>query len=166
MVVQPKNVESVGSICFGLGEPLRIDASVSKPLRARDVLVVNRGRFAAAVFEPVELGIWAVPSSILVLSVKDDSVLPEYVACYFNSRSGQELFRRHSEQTTIPFISAANLMSMDVPIPPLERQRALVAFEKAIVDYARMTNRKQDLHRQILSHELGPTRQSTTRRSR
>ena len=166
MVIQPKNISSGGVVSFGPREPLRTDASVSRPLGRGDVLVVNRGRFAATVFDLQEEGKWTVPSSILVLSVKAASVLPEYVALYFNSVNGQLLFERHYEQTTVPFVSTRNLANMEVPIPSLKKQRALIAFEKTSRDYARLVNRKLDLRKQILSHELMNAEQSTKRRSR
>ncbi len=154
MVIQPKNISAEGVVSFGPGEPLKTNASVSKPLQPEDVLVVNRGRFAATVFDLPDTNTWIVPSSILVLSVKKESVLPEYVACYFNSANGQRMFRRHYEQTTVPFISAKNLANMDIPIPPLERQRSLIVFEKTAKEYARLTSRKQELLKRILNDEL------------
>ena len=154
MVIQPKNISSEGRVSFSKGEPLQIDASVSKPLRRGDVLVVNRGRFAATVFDLPEAGTWIAPSSILVLSVKRESILPEYVACYFNSPEGQRMFRRHYEQTTVPFISTKNMANMDIPIPSMERQRSLIAFEKSVKEYTRLTSRKRELQKQILSHAM------------
>lgn len=165
MVIQPKNIGPQGSISFGDECPLRTDVAVTRSLQSKDVLVVNRGRFAAAVFDLPESDTWIVPSSILVLSVNQQSVLPEYVACYFNSANGQRLFQRHCEQTTVPFISAGNLGNMDIPIPPLDRQRSLVAFDGATARCALLTNRKQELYRQILNHELMPEEQSMRRRT-
>jgi len=166
LVIQPKNILSGGSISFGDEGPLRTDASVTRPLMPKDVLVVNRGRFAAAVFEPQDSATWIVPSSVLVLSITSQSVLPEYVTCYFNSTNGQRLFSRHCEQTTIPFIGAGNLGRMSIPVPSLERQQALVACDDFVARYAQLTNRKQELCRQILDYELNLQEQSTGRRSR
>ena len=165
MVIQPKNIGLQGSTSFGDEYPLQTDVAVARPLQSKDVLVVNRGRFAAAVFDLPESDTWIVPSSILVLSVNQQSVLPEYVACYFNSANGQRLFQRHCEQTTVPFISAGNLGHMDIPIPPLDRQRSLVAFDRAAARYALLSNRKQELYRQILNHELMPEEESMRRRT-
>ena len=154
MVIQPKNIGPQGSISFEGGCPLQTDVAVTRPLRSKDVLVVNRGRFAAAVFDLPESDTWIVPSSILVLSVNEQSVLPEYVACYLNSANGQRLFQRHCEQTTVPFISTGNLGHMDIPIPPLGRQRSLIAFDRAAARYALLSNRKRELLRGILNREL------------
>ena len=166
LVIQPKNILSGGSISFGDEGPLRTDASVTKPLMPKDVLVVNRGRFAATVFEPQDPATWIVPSSVVVLSITSQSVLPEYVVCYFNSTNGQRLFSRHCEQTTIPFIGAGNLGRMSIPVPSLERQHALVACGDFVARYAQLTNRKQELCKQILDYELNLQEQSTGRRSR
>lgn len=166
LVIQPKNILASGSISFGNEKPLRTEASVTRPLATGDVLVVNRGRFAAAVFELHDSATWIAPSSVLVLSITSQSVFPEYVACYLNSASGQRLFLRHSEHTTIPFIGAGNLGRMSIPIPSLERQQALVACGAFVARYAQLTNRKRELCRQILDHELNEQEHSTGRRSR
>ena len=154
LVIQPKNITQEGSFSFREEAPVRTKASTAKPLQSKDVLVVNRGRFAAAVFDLPASERWIVPSSILVLSINKKSILPEYIACYFNSANGQRLFQRHCEQTTIPFISTENLKNMDIPIPPIERQRSLVAYDTTVTRYARLANRKQELYRLILNREL------------
>ncbi|MCP4601562.1 MAG: restriction endonuclease subunit S [Proteobacteria bacterium] len=163
-LIQPKNISGDGSLSLEDGEPWRTDASVSKPLEPGDVLVVNRGRFAATVFNLSDAGFWIVPSSILVLSVQDESVLPEYVALYFNSANGQRLFRRHLEKTTVPFISTSNLANMDIPVPPLDKQHALIDFETTRREYARLVNHKLELQRRILDYELQIVNQLETRR--
>jgi len=152
-VIQPKNITPEGFV-FREDEPLQTNVPVSKPLQPDDVLVVNRGRFAAAVFDLSASDTWITPSSVLVLSITDQSILPAYAALYFNSAKGQRMFKRHMEQTTVPFVSAKNLGDMDIPIPPLPRQRSLIAFEKAATKYARLSNRKQELLKRILNSKL------------
>ena len=154
LVLQPKNVSKHGSISFGVDGPLRTEATVPKLLQQDEVLVVNRGRFAAAVFNLPGSESWIVSSSLLVLAVQDQTVLPEYIVSYLNSSSGQRQFQRHSEQTTVPFISGGNLGQMEIPIPSLDRQRSLVALDKVATTCARLTDRKMKLYRQILNLEL------------
>ncbi|MDY0295859.1 MAG: restriction endonuclease subunit S [Acidobacteriota bacterium] len=153
-VIQPRNIGDEGAVFFSADEPLRVNVSGGKPLKPKDVLVVNRGRFAATVFNQEEPGSWIVPASILVLSVTSPAVLPEYVVCYINSAGGQRLFQRHIEQSTIPYISPTNLGSMDIPIPSLERQVLMVECCTAAARYAKLINRKQEIYREILDHEL------------
>jgi len=165
-VIQPKNISAGGILSFDDKESWQTDVSSSKALQPGDVLLVNRGRFAATVFNLLDPGPWIVPSSILILSIKDESVLPEFIALYFNSANGQKLFQRHFERTTVPFISTSNLANMDIPVPPMEKQRALIDFEITNREYKQLSNRKLELQRQILSHELTEAEQTINRRNR
>lgn len=165
-VIQPKNISASGILSFHDEEPWQSAVASSVPLRLGDVLFVNRGRFAATVFNLRDPGPWIVPSSILILSITDESVLPEYVTLFFNSANGQKLFRRHFERTTVPFISTSNMANMDIPVPPMEKQLALVDFETTSREYAHLSNRKLELQRQILSHELTKAERSINRRNR
>lgn len=153
-VIQPKDIKADGTVAFSDGKYLRTNISSPRTLNQSDVLVVNRGRFAAVVFDfPFEES-WIVPSSIMILSIREESVLPEYIALYLNSPEGQRIFQRYFEYSTIPFISTNNMASMEIPIPPLDRQRALIKYREAARDYKLLTNRKHELYNQILSHEL------------
>ena len=160
-VIQPKNVSSDGALVFKNGNPLRTNVTNPRPLLAEDVLVVSRGRFAAAVFDPPGDGEYIVPSSILVLSVRNGSALPEYVAMYINSANGQKLFRRHLEKTTVPYINTVNMANMDLPVPPMRKQRMLVDLEGTTREYARLLDRKTKLLRRIIRHELEKAERST-----
>ena len=153
-VIQPKDIKADGNVAFSDGKPLRTNISSPRTLNQKDVLVLNRGRFAAVVFDlPGEVN-WIVPSSIMILSIREESVLPEYIALYLNSPEGQRIFQRHFEYSTIPFISTNNMASIEIPIPPLDRQRALVKYQEAVREYKLLTKRKHELYNQILSHEL------------
>lgn len=165
-VIQPRNISAGGILSFQDEEPWQSDVSSSNPLQPGDVLLVNRGRFAATVFNLQDSGPWIVPSSVLILSIIDESVLPEYVTLFFNSANGQKLFRRHFERTTVPFISTNNLANMDIPVPPMAKQVALVAFETTNREYALLSKRKLELQRQILSRELIKAERTIKRRNR
>ena len=58
------------------------------------------------------------------------------------------------EQTTVPFISTTNLANMEIPIPPLDRQRVFIDFEKTSRKYGQFSRRKRELQREILNYEL------------
>ena len=165
-VIQPRNIYASGILSFQDEEPWQSDVSSSNPLQPGDVLLVNRGRFAATVFNLHDPGPWIVPSSILILSIIDESVLPEYVTLFFNSANGQKLFLRHFEKTTVPFISTKNLANMDIPVPSMAKQIMLVDFEETNNTYAQLSNRKLKLQRQILSQELTKAERTIKRRNR
>lgn len=160
-IIQPKNITEQGNIILNGKKPLRANVQGLKPLRTGDVLVVNKGRFAAAVFKMAGEDTWIVPSSVLVLTVVNDKVLPEYIALFLNSPNGQRLFYRHYEESTVPFISTENLGSMNIPVPDLEQQKTIVELYKSFQDFNRLSARKQELHKLILKHTLKQTEKSS-----
>jgi len=160
LVIQPRNIQTDNGITFGLNEPLRTMASAVKPLHRNDVLIVNRGRFAAAVFDRPGPDSWIVPSSILILTIMTPDVLPEYVVSYINSTAGQKQFRAHSELSTVPFIKPGNFGSMEITVPPLERQQSLAALDLVTAKYKHLSNHKESLLRQILNAELAADSQT------
>jgi hypothetical protein len=156
-VIQPKDIQRDGTVSFLEGRSLRTGVSSPRTLKQDEVLVVNRARIAAAVFDFSPEDRWIVPSSIMVLTLRRDIVLPQYIAIYLNSPEGQRMFRRHFEHSTIPFISTGNFGSMDVPVPPLDRQIALIEYHEMTRKYKVLTQRKHELLAQVLSHELTST---------
>lgn len=163
LVIQPKNIKLDGTISFGSNEPLRMTASAVKPLKQDELLVVNRGRFAAAVFDQPGPEVYIVPSSILIVSVETGVVSPQYLAAYINSTAGQKMFRAHSERSTVPYISPANLGSMDIPVPPLERQQMLVELDRTAAQHTRLSQRKETLLRQIIDSNIAAGSNANTR---
>jgi len=155
-VIQPRDISHNGQIAFGEAGPLRLDVPSPRFLQPNDVLLVNKGRFASAVFDFTDVEQWLAPSSVLVLTLCDGTVLPHYLACFFNSPAGQKMLRRHGELTTIPYISASNLGNMKIPIPSLERQKSLASLSEATAQFVRLSNRKHQLYSAIVGQEFNP----------
>lgn len=154
LVIQPKDITSDGGIYQDDLERLHVKAS--KLLKKGDILLTSRGRFAAAVFD-LERDNYIVPASIIILSLRVDWVIPEYVALYLNSASGQKLLNRHLETTTVPFIGISNLEGIAIPIPAIEKQRVLAKIDTGHRRCGQLTSRKLQLHKQILNYSLGET---------
>lgn len=152
-LVQPKDVTVDGFLnVHGL---CRTDLPSGKRLNAGDVLLINRGRFTACIFDGAVKEPCIALSAFMIFSPKDPSQLhPEYLVLFFNSSYCQTLFKRLHETTTIPFISMSNLESVEIPLPSIEHQAALVALDQMNKDYARLSSRKLALQKQLLDHEL------------
>jgi restriction endonuclease S subunit len=155
IVIQPKDISSEGGI--SLNDLCRVSVTNAKPLKKGDVLLTSRGRFTAVAFDLDGDDDYTVPASIIIMTVKVDWILPEYVALYLNSASGQTLLKRHLETTTVPFIRCSNLQKITIPVPALEKQRVLAKFDAEHRRYGQLTSRKLELHKQILNHTLGET---------
>lgn len=153
LVIQPKDILPGGSL-FG-GDVCRVDISATKFLAKGDVLLINRGRFTACVFED-NLGFPCMATSaFLILTPRSPAqLLSDYVALYLNSATGQSVIKRLNETTTIPFISLGNLESVDISVPSLEKQQKLVALEQAKQRFAQLTARKVDLLNDLINNQL------------
>ena len=153
LVIQPKDVTSDGILKVEI--PCLIDFPSGTNLNKGDVFLINRGRFTACVFEDNLRMPCVATSAFLILTPKDPAqLLPDYLALYLNSAEGQNIFKRLTETTTIPFIKLSNLAQIEIPVPSFDRQKALAAFGKLNQDYARLTARKLELQRQLLNREL------------
>ena len=155
-VIQPKDITGDGLLQEGDVYWVEMP-SVKKTqlLKANDVLLANRGRFASTVYEGQFEEMCIASGSLLVLTVKAGTpVLPNYLMLYFNSDRGKQELHRVTERTTIPYLNRSNLEQMDIPVPALETQEKLVALERAKQRYTQLTNRKVVLLNSLINHEL------------
>lgn len=153
LVIQPKDITSDG--IWVPDFDCRIHSSSENRLASGDVLLISRGRFTAFTFDGKAKEPCIATSAFLIVTPKKAAqLLPEYIALFFNSSDCQTLFKRLHETTTIPFISLSNLESIEIPLPSIEHQEALVALDQMNKDYARLSNRKLALQKQLLDHEL------------
>jgi len=154
-VLQPKDIGDDGVLQGG--DLCRVEMDPVKPdrlLKRGDVLLSNRGRFAAAMYDG-EIENCIAAGSLLVLTIRDGAeVLPEYLALYLNSEEGRRELGRLDETTTIPYISRKNLEQVDIPIPAMEKQKRLVALEKAKLRFTELAARKAELINGFITHEL------------
>lgn len=152
-VIQPKDVLPDGSL---LTEELpRVKHQPRKLLCAGDVLLINRGRFTAAVFDGTMDTPCVATSAFMILTPRDSSrLLPDFLALYLNSREGQAHFKRITDSSTVPFINRTNLGSITIATPPTETQRKLVALEKTRQRYCQLTARKSELIGNLINSQL------------
>lgn len=149
LVIEPKDVTDEGVLT--IDRTSRVALTAENRLNKGDILLINRGRFTATVFNGTIKEPCVATSAFLVVTPKNPTqLLPEYLALFFNSTTGQNLFRRLTETTTIPFISLRNLKFIKIPIPPIERQKALATLDQMNKDYARLSARKLHLQNNLV----------------
>jgi restriction endonuclease S subunit len=153
LVIQPKDVTPTG--IFKVENPCRVKFPADKCLKKGDVLLINRGRFTASVFVDNQGLPCVATSAFLILAPKNpEQLLPEYLALFFNSAEGQNIFKRLNETTTIPFISLGNLESIEIPVLPVDMQQKLIALEQSKQRFAQLTARKVDLLNNLINKQL------------
>lgn len=153
LVIQPKDITPDGLMT--IDKTCRVKLPAENRLSKGDVLLINRGRFTAAVYDGAVNEPCVATSAFLIVTPKDSAqLLPEYLALFFNSAEGQNLFKRLTETTTIPYISLSNLESIEIPLPPLARQKALATFGELNRAYLRLSSRKAELQKQIIDQQI------------
>lgn len=161
LLIQPKDVTPNGFL--DAHDLCRTAMPVDKRLNKGDVLLINRGRFTACVFDGAIKEPCVATSAFLIFTPKDPSqLLAEYLALYFNSAEGQNLFKRLTMTTTIPFISLGHLESIEIPLPSIERQMALATFGELNKTYLRLSSRKAELQKQIIDQQIARATPVTT----
>ncbi|OYO22653.1 hypothetical protein CGZ93_07310 [Enemella dayhoffiae] len=98
-------------------------------LRAGDVLVVRAGFPGRAAVVPPELA-GGNCASVLLLRPGDD-LQPEWLAAFFNSPLGKQDVDSVQYGAAQGVINLSDVMSFELPLPPLDDQRkALAAYER------------------------------------
>ena len=112
-------------------------------LAAGDLLLASKGNNNICVIVPeIEQKCVASPS-FLVIRLRDKSaILPEYIAWYLNLPTIQTTLALQARGTSIMSISKATLGDLEIPVPPIERQ-------KKYIELSRLQKREQELYKAI-----------------
>lgn len=155
MVVQPRDVQPNEDIKLKDLVRVKVDALKDEQRIMRgDVLLTNRGKFESAVFWSNTAEAVINSHSVLSLRVNLGEIIPDYLALYLNSKAGQVALNRIGQTSTVPFIGRANLEELIIPVPSMERQRALIELGKTKWKFDQLSRRKVELLDKILRHEF------------
>jgi len=108
----------------------KIDKEVhqDKLIEQGDVLLSARGKFKAVVSSVKENLIAA--SSVYVLKIDKDVLLPEYLVLWLNSKIGQAEINKKVTGATIKILLKKDLENIKIEVPELIIQREIVEFYK------------------------------------
>ncbi|GAA0878168.1 hypothetical protein GCM10009119_11360 [Algoriphagus jejuensis] len=81
-------------------------------------------------------------TSFFVIKLYDKKVMPEYLAWFLNSQSTQTLLKGQAIGTSIPSISKHVLENLEMPVPSIEKQ-------KAILHLTTLRNKEKALRQEI-----------------
>jgi hypothetical protein len=93
------------------------------------VLFLSRGHrlFATAITEPLQATV--VTGYFYILRLKTDRVQPGYLAWYINQPPFQTVLRTFMKGTQQPLVSRKDIEDLEVEIPSLSVQEAIVALD-------------------------------------
>jgi restriction endonuclease S subunit len=95
-------------------------------------------------------------TSFFVIRLTDNNVLPEYLAWFLNSNITQTLLKGQAIGTSIPSISKQVLENLEITVPGIETQKAILQItklrhkEKALKQEIERLREKQ-IQRQIIN---------------
>lgn len=128
----------------------RTDAGV---LRKDDVLLVARGMkpgsFRSTIFASSVSNVIA-SSSVHVIRVTAAKVMPEYISHFINSKEGQDALSQIVTGSYIGAVPRRELEKIEIPIPPLRKQAALVHLYQNLREQDRVLDRKREIAQNII----------------
>lgn len=129
--LQSRHFDENGQLLTTLHPDLGADKVSEKHLlRNGDVLFAAKGtKNFAAVYEDHNKPAVA-STSFFVLRLTDHKVLPEYLAWFLNNHSTQAALKGQAIGTSIPSISKQVLDDLEIAIPGIERQNAIIQITK------------------------------------
>lgn len=117
-----------------------------------DVVVRLRVPILAVCIGKDEEGL-LVSSLAIIVRADEKQILGEYLAYYLNSSFAQNYFQTKARGTAIPMIRISDLKEMSIPIPPIEKQKQIIALmqesEKQISLFTQLIEQKTALKQQI-----------------
>ena len=148
-VVLAKHIKEDGTVNYP--EFIRITQSAFNTnafVHKNDVLLSSRGVFRAGVIrEEVKNTIAA--SSIFIIRITVDNVIPEYLAIYLNSEAGQSSIQKILTGSTIQTILRRALENLKIPIPALSTQKEIVEISENWKKREKLLEQKVNLNKNI-----------------
>jgi restriction endonuclease S subunit len=154
--LQAKHFDENGNLRSSFHPDLKSDHVTTKHLlKAGDVLFAAKGtKNFAAVFE--NLNEQAVAStSFFVIRLVDNNILPEFIVWYLNHPSAQKILKGQAIGTSIVSISKTVLEELEIPIPDIETQKAILRIAQLHKDEKKLKHKIETLReKQIQQHIL------------
>jgi len=123
-------------------------------LKRDDVLLISRGMkagaFRSAVFESDATNVIASASIIIIRVTALDEVLPEYLSHYLNSKDGQVALSEIVSGSYIGALPRRELEKIKVPVPNINKQKAIVDLYRNMQEQQKILDRKNELKQQII----------------
>jgi type I restriction enzyme, S subunit len=123
-------------------------------LRRNDVVLVARGMkagaFRATVFTATDDNVIA-SSSVHVIRIIGQNILPEFLSLYLNSKEGQDALSSIVTGSYIGAIPRRELEKIKIPIPPLSKQEALIHLFRNMRDQKKILDRKNEITQNIIN---------------
>lgn len=158
-VLQPKDINMGEYISETTKFATVNSSSVKKPtfLQKNDIVIAARGRgvgsFKSALFKS-DISNVIPSSSLLILRIKDNNIIPDYVLSYLNSNEGQFEILKHVAKGVFQTLLRRNLAEVAVPIPNLQTQKIIAGLSQNIYLQDYLNSRLMTVRRNLMNNIL------------
>jgi hypothetical protein len=119
-----------------------------------DLIFRSRGLTSTSAILEEDPGIAIVSAPLLRIRVTDHNILPEYLNWFISQKSAQTFFTSQAKGTAQRMISKETLEGLEVYIPPLDRQRAIVTIASLAEEEQHIMKKLAEKRRQCVSTTL------------
>lgn len=153
--LQSKYFDETGQIQGELYPDLKPEGISEKHLlKDGDVLFAAKGnKNFAAVFENHNEPSVA-STSFFVIRPTDNKVLPQYLAWFLNSHTTQALLKGQAIGTSIPSISKQVLENLEITVPNIEIQKAILQITKLRNKEKTLKHKMESLREEIIQQQI------------
>jgi hypothetical protein len=153
LVLQTKNIMTDGSIDHDFVR-IHIDNYREKSsIQKGDVLLSNRGNFKAAVYQD-EVRNVIVASSIYILRTDSSVIIPEYLAIFLNSKTGQRILQEHNRGAFIKSLPKSSLINLQIPVLDMKQQQKVVKIHNNYLAREKLYLRRAKLQKNIADNTI------------
>jgi hypothetical protein len=119
-----------------------------------DLIFRSRGLTTTSAILLDDPGTAVVAAPLLRIRVKDRKILPEYLNWFIGQRPAQIYFSSQAKGTTQKMISKEALEGLEVFVPPLGRQRAIISMASLAEKEQQLMEKLAEKRRQYVSTTL------------
>lgn len=154
-VIQMKDLTEENVVdCRGLA---RIDETEIKEhhfVRVGDLIFRSRGVTNTCTILSEGPGNAIVAAPLFRIRITDNRVLPDYLNWYINQSPAQSFLATHSKGTAQKMISKDALEALEIAVPSLERQKAIVELSDLVEREQSLIKKLAEKRKQYLSAKL------------
>lgn len=153
--LQAKHFTETGQLQAVLHPDLKADSITEKHLlRSGDVLFATKGsKNFAAVFENHNEPAVA-STSFFVIRLHERNILPEYLVWFINHPTTQRLLKGKAIGTSIVSISKSVLDELEISIPNIETQKAVLKITELRNEEKKLNNEIQSLREKQIQQQI------------
>ena len=122
-------------------------------VKHNDVILLSRGSgagtFRACIYKGNNSDTLA-SSSVHIIRINQNYVLPEYLVLYLTSKQGQQELDQIASGTHFQIISRFHLAELQIPIPPIDKQQKLVDLYLNMKKQEAIATRKHQIYDNLL----------------